>query len=179
MKSFLCLGSLLAATVLFSACATTSSTPVRGTTAAFPEHAPRLQLTVDVPPSMNLLIQEDVSEAFAYRVMSTLHEQGFRGRIRYVERGETPIAGVPVLAVTLREWRVDGLGNVDCIFTAAVESPNGNRNLGVFSGTAMMTWSRRNWMDRQRDFEEAARDALSNLEQRIVETRLLTDSPMR
>jgi hypothetical protein len=173
MKTFFASCLAAAAALLFGACA---ATPTRSTTAA---HRPiRLQMTVDVPPTMNLLVQEDVAEAFAYRVSAALHEQGLRGRIRYVERGDTLAPDVPVLAVMLREWRVDRLGSVDCVFTANLQTPAGSRNLGAFSGTAMMRWSRPGWYDRQQDFEEAAQDALSNLGRRIMQTGLLPDAQL-
>lgn len=124
---------------------------------------------------MNLLRQEDVSDAFAYRVAAALREQGLRGPIRYVDRGDPVDPQVPTLAIMLREWRVDRLGNVDCVFTANLETPGGARNLGAFNGTAMMRWSRPSWYDRQQDFEDAAQDALSNLGRRIMDTGLLPD----
>lgn len=173
MKKLLSLGVLLFGALVFAGCA---FAPMSArTSVSNPARPVRLQMTVTVPASMNLLRQEDVSEAFAYRVSAALHEQGLRGHIHYVEQGDDPAPNVPVLAIMLHEWRVDMTGNVDCTFTARLETPSGARDLGIFNGTSMMTWSRHNWFDRQNDFESAAQDALSNLGQRILQTGLLPD----
>jgi len=133
---------------------------------------PRLQVTVNVPPTMSILHDEEIAEAFAYRVASILHEEGFRGRIGIVD-GDPLFPNVPVLAINLLEWRVDRIGNVDCTFGAELQSPRGNHRLGMFSGTAMMTWSRRDWFARARDFEDAARDAIENLATRLEQTGMI------
>jgi hypothetical protein len=161
---------------LLSAC---NSARVGAATSPMNDRPAKLQLTVTVPPSMNLLLQEDVAEAFAYRVSAALHEQGLRGRIRYVDRGDALAPEVPELAVMLREWRVDRLGSVNCIFTADLKTRAGERRLGIFSGTSMMTWSRRDWFERQQGFEDAAQDALDNLGRKLKETGLLTDIQFR
>lgn len=124
---------------------------------------------------MNLLRDDYVAEAFAYRVSSALHEQGLRGRIRYVDFPDDVKPEVPTLEIMLQEWRVDRIGNVDCTFSAQLKTPSGTRNLGFFSGTSMMLWSRRDWFARRDGFEEAARDALGNLGAKMLNTGLLTD----
>lgn len=139
----------------------------------------RLQLTVGVPPSMSILYEEEVADAFAYRVSSILHEQGFRGRIHYVDRWSKPDAAIPVLAVELREWRVDRAGFVDCTFTANLQSPDGQKSLGLFTGTSLMTWRRRDWFSRAEGFDDAARDAITNLAARLEETGYLDRPPRR
>src|SRR3954469_7809627 len=134
MKTFFSLGLISMLSVLLASCASTAS---RQNTADL--RPPRLQLTVGIPGSMSRLRDEEVTEAFAYRVSSILHEQGFRGRIHYVADGEPLLPDVPVLALQLMEWRVDHIGNVDCTFTAAIGQGQGpGQRLGVFSGTSMM-----------------------------------------
>lgn len=163
---------VLVAAALVSGCATASQS------AADNGRPVRLQLTVGVPPSMSILYEEEVADAFAYRVSSILHEQGFRGRIRYVDRWSKPDPATPVLAVELREWRVDRVGFVDCTFTAALRSADGEKSLGLFTGTSLMTWRRRDWFARAEGFEDAARDAITNLAARLEETGYL-DRPVR
>jgi hypothetical protein len=133
----------------------------------------RLQVSVDLPAGMNMLRDEEIAEAFAYRVATALHEQGFRGRIQYVSDADRPLADVPLLEVSLREWRVDRMGNVDCTFTARLNTASGRQNLGLFTGTSMMTWRRHDWLARADGFEEAAGDALSNLASRLDKTGML------
>lgn len=173
MKSCLVLLlGLLGAGLLTSCTSTPSSRSSRGG-----DRPVRLQVVVEVPPTMNILREEEVEDAFAYRVIAALREQGLRGRIRYIEWGDQPDPAVPSLAIYLHEWRVDRTGSVDCTFNATLNTPNGNRNLGLFSGTSLMMWSRRDWFARAEGFESAARDALSNLGQRILQSGLLPDWP--
>jgi hypothetical protein len=168
---YLVLG-LLGACVLTSCASTDAARDPRGS-----GRPVRLQLVVEVPPTMNILREEEVEDAFAYRFATALREQGLRGRIRFVETGEKPDPTVPVLSIFLHEWRVDRIGSVDCTFNATLTSPNGTRNLGIFSGTSLMMWSRRDWFARSEGFESAARDALSNLGQRILQSGLMPDWP--
>ncbi len=133
----------------------------------------RLQLRVDLPFSMNPIRDDDIAEAFAHRVVTALHEQGFRGRIKYVENGDTLNETVPVLDIRIYEWRVNRIGHTDCVFSAAVHGPRGEKNLGMFSGTSIMTWLRRDWFARADSFDDAARDALGNLKTRIDATGLV------
>ena len=138
----------------------------------------RLQLVVTIPPSMSIIREEEISEAFAYRVISSLHEQGLRGHIRYVDDTfEQPAPETPTLLLNLMEWRVNHAGFVDCTFTAALEAGGARRELGAFSGTSLMTWSRRDWFARADGFEDAARDAVTNLAARLQQTGLLDRRP--
>lgn len=132
----------------------------------------RMQLTVDLPASMFTIYDQEIAEAFAYRVASILHEQGFRGRIKYIDDGNF-VPNAPVLAVNLQEWRVDRIGNVDCTFTAAIRGPRGEQRLGIFSGTAIMIWPRRDWYARAEGFEDAARQAITELADRLEQSGVL------
>jgi hypothetical protein len=133
----------------------------------------RLQVRVDLPFSMNPIRDDDIAEAFAHRVVTALHEQGFRGRIKYVENGDRLDETAPVLDVRILEWRVNRLGQTDCVFSAHLKSPRGEKALGIFSGTSIMTWLRRDWFARADSFDDAARDALGNLKARIDATGLV------
>lgn len=133
----------------------------------------RLQVRVDLPFSLNPIRDDDIAEAFAHRVVTALHEQGFRGRIKYVENGEAINETVPVLDVRIFEWRVNRLGQTDCVFSATLKSPRGAQGLGMFSGTSIMTWMRRDWFARADSFDDAARDALGNLKARLDATGLI------
>lgn len=153
---------------LFAGCATQTQQ-----NAAANGRPPRLQVAVHVPASMSVLRDDDISEAFAYRVASYLHEQGFRGRIHTVYPGEEPLPGVPTLDVQLMEWRVDRSGFVDCTFTAELVNDTQRRRLGIFHGTSIMTWPRRDWYMRAEGFEEAARDAITSLASKLEESGLI------
>jgi hypothetical protein len=173
MKSITLSAAFVSLACLFVSCAGTSTRQ-----STMDDRPPRLQVKVNVPPTMSVLRDEEIEEAFAYRVSSMLKEQGIRGRIRYVDEWETPAPNVPVLAIDLMEWRVDRGGLVDCTFTATINTPNGSKRLGVFSGTSIMTWSRRDWFSRSEGFEDAARDAISTLGKRLLESGLF-EQPAR
>jgi hypothetical protein len=133
----------------------------------------RLQLAVDVPPNMSILYDEEIAEAFGYRVSAVLHEEGMRGRIRYLDRWETPQPDVPLLTAQLREWRVDRTGTVDCTFTASIQLGGETKALGLFTGTSFMTWPRHDWYARAEGFEDAARDAVGTLATRLEQSGFL------
>lgn len=139
----------------------------------------RLQVTVSVPPSINSLRDDDIADAFAYRVATVLHEQGFKGHIQYVDSYDSPKSEVPVLEINLIEWRVDRTGNVDCTFSANLRGPAGQKNLGLFSGTSMMLWPRHDIFARADGFEQAARGALGDLAKKIAETKLVPEVPAK
>lgn len=164
MKTLAILIALTLVGVVFSGCAN-----IRQNTAQNGRPV-RLQIVVDIPTGMDALRDDEVAEAFGYRVASSLHEQGFRGRLEYVEWSDDLRPNVPVLAISLREWRVDRIGNVDCTFTAELRTPSGRHHLGLFTGSSIMYWARRDWYARAQGFEDAAVDALSNLAARIEKT---------
>lgn len=142
------------------------------------EHADRplrLQVTVNVPVSMNTIRDDDIADAFAYRVATALHEQGFKGRVKYVDSYETPQTEVPLLEINLVEWRVDRTGNVDCTFGASLSGPLGKKNLGLFSGTSLMLWPRHNVFARADGFDQAAKSALGDLEKKVSESELVPE----
>lgn len=159
--------ALLSLALLFVSCASTTQ-PTAST-----DRPPRLQVTVGVPPSMSILRDDYVAEAFGYRVAAYLHELGFRGPIHTVFPGDDVLPGVPILAVELMEWRVDRGGFVDCTFTAELVSGDARQRLGIFHGTSFMTWPRRDWYMRAEGFEESARDAITTLASRLEETGML------
>src|SRR5947209_5281742 len=84
-----------------------SSVATRHTDAP-PGQPPVLPGRVNLPPSMMSIVREDnISEAFGYRVASAPHEQGIHGRIHYIEPGDAPVPNVPLVDGMLHEWRVD------------------------------------------------------------------------
>lgn len=133
----------------------------------------RLQLQVRVPANMNPFRSQDVEDAFGDRIATALHEQGFHGRIAVLWDTDEPNPSLPLLSIFLTEWRVDVTGNVNCTFTADLRTPVGERGLGVFTGTSMMTWADRDWFMRANDFTDAAASAASDLWHRIQDTGLL------
>jgi hypothetical protein len=137
----------------------------------------RLQLTVDVPPTMNMIRDDDVAEAFGQTVRAALHERGFKGRIKMIEEGDEPAPGIPVLTVNLLEWRSGPGGLVDCTFGAAIKTPAGSKNLGLFSGTGLTMGGRHDWSARAEGFQSAAGSGLSDLADSLEKTGLISKVP--
>lgn len=176
LLSSLLLGTVLATGAAFiSGCTTSAET--EAARAAIRAQPVRLQIVVIVPASMNMIRDDDAAEAFGQTVRSSLHENGFKGRIRLIDDGQNPVADISVLEVNLTEWRVDPLGNVTCTFGATLRTPQGTKGLGLFTGGSLMTWLRRDWITRADSFQDAAKDALSNLADKIQQTGLLPKVP--
>lgn len=158
----------------FAAQPTKDPTPQSGVVPAEKPEIKAMQLTVNVPPSMRPWVSDDVAEAFAARVADVLRQRGYKAGIQYLDSFASPAAGRPLLAVNLVEWRTDRIGNVDCTFSATLSTPSGRKDLGLFTGTSMMTFSRHDWFARSDQFDDAARQAINDLYKRIVETQLLS-----
>lgn len=178
MKKSILLISLLAAVPAFHAAPAKETSSAASPSDSAPKARPvALQVVVSMPPSMRPWLDDDIAEAFADRISSALHEQGLRGEIAYVTSFDHPASDRPLLSVNLIEWRRDRVGMVDCTFSAELSSPKGHENLGLFTGTGLAMFSRRDWFGRAEPYEDAARDALSHLYQRIAATHLLPGEP--
>ena len=138
-----------------------------------PLHPVRLQVSVTVPPTMNLWRSDEIAEAFGYRVCSQLHEEGIGGRLKYVESYDDVDATIPTLSINLIEWRVNRVGNVDCTFGAVLSGPLGKKDLGLFSGSSFMLWPRHDIFARSDSFEDAAHSAMEELSKRIEASGLV------
>jgi hypothetical protein len=176
VKTSVVLFAVLAASLAFVPAASAANDPNSQPAAATTEKAQPgvMQVTVNVPASMRPWISDDIAEAFAGRVTDVLHQRGYKSKVHYVNRSEEPAADQPLLAINLIEWRTDHVGNVDCTFSAALSTPQGKKDLGLFIGTSMMMFSRPDWFARSDQFDDAARQALHDLYQRITETHLLS-----
>ena len=170
---------LAAASILplsMNAAHSTSSTPEAGKTGA-DSGKPTLQVSVDVPPSMRPWVSDDIAEAFAMRVGDALDHQGFKSGIDYVDRYSEPDAKRPLLKIRLMEWRTNHVGTVNCTFLASIVTPKGSDDLGLFTGSSMLLgFPRHDWFARREQFDDAARQALSDLYKRIEKTNLMASS---
>lgn len=176
MRTSVVLFAILAASPAFVLAASAANDSNSQPTAATAEKAQPgvMQVTVNVPASMRPWISDDIAAAFAGRVTDFLQQRGYKGQVHYVDSLDKPAADLPLLAINLIEWRTDHVGNVDCTFSAALSTPLGKKDLGLFIGTSMMLFSRHDWMARSDQFDDAACQALHDLYQRITETHLLS-----
>lgn len=134
---------------------------------------PILQVFVSVPPTFQPMLDDDIARTLAYRLEDTFRRQGYQGITDYAARPSDIKADVPVLELTLVEWRVDLTNNVQCTFSAKITNQGKETTLGIFAGTGI-TWT--HTRDRWRlasAFEDSANDALKDLYRRIAEQKLL------
>lgn len=163
--------------------ATTALLAAHGTSLADDERrAPErvtLQVHVDVPPSWNTFLEDDVAEAFADRLHETFRREGYLGRVGYLHRLDDPQPNIPILEIRLTEWRIDRIGQALCTFTAKLRTPRGEKDLGRVTDTAIFwpvnggRWSVHRRLEAADALEDAAERALRGLYERIVKSDLL------
>lgn len=145
-----------------------------------PAEAPvEIQVTVEVPPSWQPFLEDDVAEAFAFRLQDTFRRQGYAGRIAHVRAPAEPQAGLPTLVLRLTEWRIDRTGNARCTFSASLRTPLGEKSLGLFTDTAIFwpavggRWGISRRLDAAHALEDAAERALRDLHDRVAASDLI------
>jgi len=132
-----------------------------------------LKVQVNVPPTWNLLIDDQVSEALVDQMRDVFYRAGFARRIDEVRSFEIPSKVPYLLTINLTEWRINRLGNIDCTFTANLKTPRGTRELGVYTNTTMEWLYGRSRFGLGRGFVEAAEGALRDLYTDLAKTELL------
>jgi hypothetical protein len=177
MKTSILSSALIAASLGFTLPASAENqmadapAPTGGVSAS---QAPVMQITVNLPASMRPLLSDDIAEVFAGHVADSLRQHGFTAQVHYVDPFDNPPADQPLLAINLVEWQVDRSGNVNCTFSATLKTPKGRNDLGLFTGVGMGIIPRPDWFLLDDQFEDAARQALSDLYPRMVNTHLLS-----
>lgn len=150
--------------LLLSACTTIEQPEVPGT----------LKVQVNVPPSWNVLLDDRVSEAFVDRVRDVFARDGFDRPVTEVRYVEDPAKLPYLLTINLTEWRINRLGMIDCTFTASLQTPNGTRQLGVYTNTTMRWFGGPGRWGLSRTFDEAAEGAIHDLCRDIAKTEMLS-----
>lgn len=134
-----------------------------------------LKVQVNVPPSWNLLLDDRISDAFVDRVRESFQRSGFSRPVEEVRYVEDPAKVPYLLTINLTDWRITRIGNVDCTFTANLKTPEGTRQLGIYTNTTMRWLTGPGRFGLSRSFDEAAEGAIRNLCQDIAATELLPD----
>ena len=149
--------------LLLPGCATTEPVEVPGT----------LKVHVSVPPSWNLLFEDRISEAFVDHMREVFHHRGFDRPVEEVRFVEDPTKEPYLLTINLTEWRINRIGNIDCTFTASLQTPDETRHLGVYTNMSMRWFGGPGRFGLSRSFEEAAEGAIEDLYNDIAKTELL------
>jgi hypothetical protein len=138
-----------------------------------------LQVFVDVPPTWRPFLDDDIAEAFFYRLRETFERRGYKGNMVQVISREEIVRDVPALEIFLSEWRVDRSGNAQCTFTAGLKTPAGEKDLGFKTGTTMFwprtggRWTINRAYETADALEDAANNALRDLYAAIARTGLV------
>jgi hypothetical protein len=132
-----------------------------------------LQVQINIPPTWRPLLEDDVAEAFASYIFDEFRRQGYRGEIKEVRSYEEPSPGCWLLSINLTEWRMNHLGNIDCTFTANIQSERASRHLGIFSGMSFRFMSGPGRFGLADAFGDAAEDAIRQLYESLARTELV------
>jgi hypothetical protein len=137
-----------------------------------------LQVQVNVPPTWRPFLDDDVAEAFTYRLIDVFRSRGYQGEIVQVTTADPGRNDLPTIEVFLTEWRIDRTGNAQCTFTAALKTPAGEKELGLKTGMAIFwpdgpRWGLGRRVDTANALEDAAREALRDLYKAVAQTGLV------
>lgn len=138
-----------------------------------------LQVQVIVPPSWRPMFEDRVADAFVGEIADQFERQGFNGRIGQLYQTDQPAPGTPVLTINLVEWRMDITGNINCTFTASVQSNGVSRPLGSFNGMALRWMSGPGRFGLSDAYDQAAQDAIQQLYQSLARTGMVPAIPAR
>lgn len=132
-----------------------------------------LQVQINIPPTWRPMFEDRVTEAFASYISDVFRRQGYKGDVTEVRSHEEPSPGCCLLTINLTEWRMNHIGNIDCTFTANVQTERANRHLGVFSGMSFRWMSGPGRFGLSDAFEDAASDAIRELYEALARTELV------
>lgn len=129
-----------------------------------------LQLRVEAPFVFNALYDDDIAEALYWQVKHALTARDKTLHIDQVTRGDGD-GSRPLVNVTLLQWRINRMGDIECRFMAEYRTADGTQSLGTFEGTTASIVRSRAFP--ARDFEKAAEEAGRQLRNALNERGLL------
>jgi hypothetical protein len=132
-----------------------------------------LQVQVNVPPSWRPMFEDRVTETFVTYIEEVFRRQGFKGKIVEVRWYDEPSPGCCLLTINLTEWRMNHIGNIDCVFTANLQTDRATRHLGIFSGMSLRWMSGPGRFGLSDAFGDAAEDAIRQLYSSMAKTELV------
>ena len=160
--SWVVLSSLL---LTLPAFATTPAAEVPGT----------LKVQVIVPASWNILLEDHVADNFVDQVRDTFFRAGFDRPIEKLSYVEDPMKTPYLLTINLTEWRMNRVGNIDCTFSANLQTPRGSHDFGLFSNMAMRWLGGPGRFGLSQAFTDAADGALRDLCNAVMKSEMLPD----
>jgi len=115
-----------------------------------------LQVRVVAPFVFDAIREDDIKDTLFFRVRDALETKHRGLEVKQVDGGKAD-AKAPVLTLSLVNWRVTHMGDIECRFAAEYSSADGKRSLGMFEGTTSSLLRSRAFIGT--DFERAAEEA--------------------
>lgn len=182
-SSSILLRGLTMAAVMFGLFASTTSAKASESSAKAVK-LPDLQLTVNVPPSWQPFLEDDVAESLANILQDTFKRRGYTGNIQFItDRDPKPNPAIPVLNLDLREWRISRTGNAECTLSSTLTAAGKTHDLGLVNQTDFVWLQNHGRFGLERRYEvadaleKAATGAMRDLYKRIGDTGLVTGLP--
>lgn len=132
-----------------------------------------LQVHVDIPPTPQPTAERDVGERFVNAMADTFRQLGFAGKVRHVDDLDKKQDDAPVLRINLTDWSTDRVGNINCRFSATLETGGAKRELGVFDGMSSGLMAGPGRFGASRAFDNAADNATRQLFDALAKTELI------
>lgn len=132
-----------------------------------------LQVNVTIPPTPSPTAQDRVGETFVDEMADVFRNLGFAGKVERLDDLDKPKAGAPLLTINLTDWSKDHGGNVNCRFSASIESGGTKRSLGSFDGMTPGLTVGPGRFGASRAFDDAAATALRELFKTLAKTDLV------
>jgi hypothetical protein len=137
-----------------------------------------LHVHINLPPTTDVWLEDRVKLAFTDVARDVFHRHGFdrpveEARFASIDERENVSN---LLTIDLHRWRVGHIGNIECTFTASLQTPAGTRRLGVFSNTELRGFGTNFGLGRwgiARSFEDAAEGAIEDMVREVARTELL------
>lgn len=140
-----------------------------------PAAAPELLVRVHVPSlDWRPFFQEQVERYLAVRVRRQFRRDGYKGAVVRLGSTSKSNPALPRLSITLMEWRLDPVGEINCTVSAALHMRGQVKNLGIATDS-QFTWAPR--FDRwamSDAFKQAVDGAIGRLCRRVARTGLLS-----
>ncbi len=169
LLGFVLMASFVAAPALRAAAVSRTPAAVRG-----PAAATTLLVRVSAPTlAWRPFYQENVERYLTLHIRRQFHRAGFKGPVVYLRSWSKPNPVLPRLSISLIEWRLDPVGDVDCTFSATLHTPGHVKDLGIIT-SSQFTWDPGfNHFEMENAFEDAAEGAIGHLCHRVERSGLL------
>jgi hypothetical protein len=132
-----------------------------------------LQIHVTIPPTPSPTAERDVGERFVDALDDTFRQRGFTGKVVRIDDLDKLKEGEPVVRINLVDWSRDHAGNINCRFSAVLETGGTKKELGSFDGMSPGLIAGPGRFGASRAFDDAAQTADRDLFDALAKTELI------